>query len=52
MSVDGPDDDLVLRELPETADDEPAAVAGRVVAVVRLIYVDKPVVLRTEIQET
>ena len=50
MSVDGPYDDLVLRELPETPDDEAAAVAGRVIAVVRLVNVDKTVVLRAEIK--
>lgn len=49
VSVDGPDDDLVLRELPETADDEAATVSGGVVAVVGLVDVDKAVVLRTEI---
>ena len=50
VSVDGPYDDLVLRELPETPDDEAAAVAGRVIAVVRLVNVDKTVVLRAEIK--
>ena len=46
MAVDGPDDDLVLGELPQPGDDEPAAVAGRVFAVISLVHVDEAVVLR------
>ena len=50
MAVDGPDDDLVLGELPQPGDDEPAAVAGRIFAVISLVHVDEAVVLRAATQ--
>ena len=45
MAVDSPDDDLILGKLAEPSDDETAAVAGRIVAVIGFVDVDKTLVL-------
>ena len=45
MAVDSPDDDLILGKLAEPSDDETAAVAGRIVAVIGFVDVDKTIVL-------
>ena len=45
MAVDSPDDDLILGKLAESTNDETAAVAGRVVAIIGFVDVDKTIVL-------
>ena len=51
MAVNGPDDDLILGEFSEPPNDETTAVAGWIIAIVGLVYVDKSIVLGTEMKD-
>jgi hypothetical protein len=48
VTVDGSDDNFVLREFAQPTDYEPAAVSSWVVAIVCLVNIDESVILRTE----